>query len=115
MLTKHVFLLPQFCSTTELRERMGPRLHELAPAARGGQDAESRNLGPLFRGTLYNTLLQSCSYTLKNFSGVRFMVPFALAFLHAALTGLPPPSARPPADGFAINDDNSSRVDEGRK
>ena len=26
---------------------MGPRLRELAPVARGGQDAGSRNLGPI--------------------------------------------------------------------
>ena len=32
-------------SATELRERMSPRLREIAPAAIGGKDAGSRNLG----------------------------------------------------------------------
>ena len=32
--------------STKLRYKVGPRLRELAPAARGGQEARSRNLGP---------------------------------------------------------------------
>ena len=31
---------------TELRYKVGPRLRELAPAARGDQEVRSRNLGP---------------------------------------------------------------------
>ena len=32
--------------TAELSYKVGPRLRELAPASRGGQEARSRNLGP---------------------------------------------------------------------
>ena len=38
-------------SKNALVKNMGPRLREIAPAARGSQDAGSRNLGPAFLNT----------------------------------------------------------------
>ena len=39
-------LLIEAIGIAELRYKVGPRVRELASAARGGQEARSRNLGP---------------------------------------------------------------------
>ena len=39
---------PSAAACTWMVKNMGPRLREFAPAARGSQDARSRNLGPTF-------------------------------------------------------------------
>ena len=44
----YLLIVPTAESTGMVKKNTGPRLREIAPAARGSQDAESRNLGPAF-------------------------------------------------------------------
>ena len=66
----------------ELRYKVGPRLRELAPAARGGQEARSRSLGPalsrisVFRQNGKVVQLEACLLSVwKSFNDSLLVTP----------------------------------------